>query len=231
MFKLTFHFTFVPAIKKTHVKQAEKKPDPSTEDKIKSAAQKLFTKKGFAAVKTRDIADEAGINLALLNYYFRSKEKLFNLIMEESLVQFVKGIAENFANEETTLDQKIENLVASYIDLFTIYPDLPLFILSELRQHPDRFPAKLDMIADIARSSFVKQINAAMKKGTYPKMHILHFLSNMMSLIVFPFVASPMLMKITGVTHKQYMDLMRERKKMIPQWINAMLKANTSAKK
>lgn len=65
-------------------KQLKKKIDQTTEEKIKIAARKLFTRKGFAAVKTRDIAEEAGINLALLNYYFRSKEKLFKLIMEES---------------------------------------------------------------------------------------------------------------------------------------------------
>ena len=57
--------------------------DPTTEEKIKEAARKLFTQKGFAATRTRDIAEEAGINLALLNYYFRSKQKLFDLIMKD----------------------------------------------------------------------------------------------------------------------------------------------------
>ena len=63
--------------------------DLSTEEKIKAAAKKLFTQKGFAATRTRDIAEEAGINLALLNYYFRSKEKLFELVMKENVQLFL----------------------------------------------------------------------------------------------------------------------------------------------
>ena len=66
--------------------QIKKKTESlSTEEKIKAAASKLFTQKGFAAVKTRDIVQEAGINLALLNYYFRSKEQLFEIIMKENM--------------------------------------------------------------------------------------------------------------------------------------------------
>ena len=67
--------------------------DLSTEEKIKEAAKKVFLKKGYAATRTRDIAEEAGINLALLNYYFRSKEKLFDLIMLEKLEKFFGVIA------------------------------------------------------------------------------------------------------------------------------------------
>ncbi|HRH66068.1 MAG TPA: TetR/AcrR family transcriptional regulator [Bacteroidia bacterium] len=204
--------------------------DPSTEEKIKSAAQLLFTKKGFAAVKTRDIAEAAGINLALLNYYFRSKEKLFNIIMEESLLKFIKGVADQFNNNTGDIAEKIEKLVSSYIDLFSRYPDLPLFILNEIHQHPDKFPAKIETVAGIARSSFVKQIRDAMKSGSVPELHILHFIANLMSLIIFPFIASPMLMKITGVSQKQYHELMQERKKMIPKWIKAILKTNSKIK-
>jgi AcrR family transcriptional regulator len=149
-------------------KQLKKKIDQTTEEKIKIAARKLFTRKGFAAVKTRDIAEEAGINLALLNYYFRSKEKLFKLIMEESFLQFVKGIAEQFNDENTNIDEKIEKLVESYIDLFSQYPDLPLFILSELREHPDAFSSRLDAVTGISRSVFVKQIQV-MKNRCIPK--------------------------------------------------------------
>ena len=65
---------------------------PTTEEKIKSAARTVFHTKGFAATKTRDIAKEAGINLALLNYYFRSKEKLFQIIMMDSIHSLFQSI-------------------------------------------------------------------------------------------------------------------------------------------
>src|SRR5580698_8757544 len=103
----------------------------STEEKIKEAARKLFTQKGFAATRTRDIAEEAGINLALLNYYFRSKERLFDLVMLENFGQFISGVRALFNDENTSLDQKIEALVNFYIDRLIISPDLPLFIINE----------------------------------------------------------------------------------------------------
>ena len=64
----------------------------STEEKILRAAETLFLRKGFAETKTRDIADKAGINLALLNYYYRSKEKLFNRIMLETIRVFMHTV-------------------------------------------------------------------------------------------------------------------------------------------
>ena len=73
-------------------KSEKKKIDTSTEEKIKEAARTVFHKKGFAATRTRDIAEEADINLALLNYYFRSKAKLFEIIMVETLQMFINGM-------------------------------------------------------------------------------------------------------------------------------------------
>src|SRR5690606_26669343 len=85
--------------------------DTSTEEKIIKAASKVFTQKGYVATRTRDIAEEAGINLALLNYYFRSKEKLFQLIMAEKLQLLFSVILPIVNNDDLTLDEKIETLV------------------------------------------------------------------------------------------------------------------------
>jgi len=81
------------------------KEDVSTEEKIKQAARRLFTEKGFDAVKTRDIAEEAGINLALLNYYFRTKENLFDIIMVENFDQFAQQLIPILGNENLSLDE------------------------------------------------------------------------------------------------------------------------------
>src|SRR5579859_5482121 len=97
--------------------KTKKVKEASTEEKIKEAARKLFTQKGFAATRTRDIAEEAGINLALLNYYFRSKQKLFDLIMMENFQEFIKGITVNLVDDTMTFDQRIEKIVVAYIDM------------------------------------------------------------------------------------------------------------------
>src|SRR5688572_19795294 len=137
----------------------KKKPvvvDLSTEEKIKEAAKKVFLKKGYAATRTRDIAEEAGINLALLNYYFRSKEKLFDLIMLEKLEKFFGVIAPVLNNTGASLEQKIILVSSNYIDLLIANPELPLFILSEVRHNPDQFAHKLP-VAKVADSHFMKQ--------------------------------------------------------------------------
>ncbi|MBA3681604.1 MAG: TetR/AcrR family transcriptional regulator [Bacteroidetes bacterium] len=206
-------------------KKINKQIDNSTEEKIKEAARKLFTKKGFAAVKTRDIAEEAGINLALLNYYFRSKEKLFDIIMAEAMQQFIQGVALIFNDEKTSVDQKLEGVVENYIDMLTHYPDLPFFVLNEIRTHPEKMAAKMEAIIQPARSTFFKQIHEMMIAKKKEPIHTLHLMANMMGLIVFPFIGAPLLKKINNVNDKQFIELMRERKKLIPIWIKGMIMA------
>ena len=108
--------------------------DTSTEEKIKEAARTVFYKKGFAATRTRDIAEEAGINLALLNYYFRSKQKLFDIIIVEALTRFIQNIRIVLNDDKTTLAQKIEGLADNYIDFIIEEPEIPTFILTEIRK-------------------------------------------------------------------------------------------------
>src|SRR5258707_12651853 len=107
--------------------------ETSTEEKIKAAAKKLFTQNGFDATRTRDIAEEAGINLALLNYYFRSKQKLFDIIMMENFRQFIGGMSTNFQDENLSIEERLSKIVNAYIDFLSEFPDLPLFILNEIK--------------------------------------------------------------------------------------------------
>src|SRR4249920_1132140 len=97
----------------------------STEEKIKAAASKVFTKKGYAATRTRDIAEEAGLNLALLNYYFRSKEKLFELVMMEKMESFFGTIIPILNDTSLSLEQKIVAVSEKYTVVLLENPDLP----------------------------------------------------------------------------------------------------------
>ena len=202
---------------------AKETANASTELKIKQAAQKVFMQKGYAAARTRDIAEAAGINLALLNYYFRSKEKLFDIIMLENLQQFIEGIKEILNNRKTSIEQKVEAIVTNYIDLLTRQPDLPLFILHELRTHPKEIVSKIDRDKFINKSYFMQQIKDAVKQGKIAPVNPLHFLMNIISLTIFPFVASPILQNIGGLNQQDFNALMEERKKLIPKWIKAIM--------
>ena len=106
----------------------------STEDKILLAASKVFTEKGFSGARTRDIADEAGINLALLNYYFRTKEKLFEQVMKVKIFLLFGQIIPIVTNEKTTLEEKIDLASVKYFEILSKNPNLPLFVLSEIQK-------------------------------------------------------------------------------------------------
>ena len=202
------------------------KADPiqqaSTEEKIKEAARKLFTHKGFAATRTRDIADEAGINLALLNYYFRSKQKLFDIIMMENFRHFIKGISFSFLAESIPLEQRLSKVVNMYIDFLTENPDLPLFILNELRNNPDQLAAGIESEIGPSRAQFFGQLKQAAANGLIG-INPVHLMANLVGLTVFPFVARPILQKVADVDDTQFNELMQQRKELIPLWLKGML--------
>lgn len=202
-----------------------KKIDVSTEEKIKEAARTVFYKKGFAATRTRDIAEEADINLALLNYYFRSKAKLFEMIMMETLSGFIKNMVVVLNDEKTTLERKVEEIASRYIDLITKEPEIPTFIVTEIRNNPNMLLEKLPIKQVLANSVFFKQHKAAVEKGEILEPNPLHFLMNVIGLVVFPFIAKPLLMGGSGINDSEFNALMTERKKLIPIWIKSMMKA------
>jgi AcrR family transcriptional regulator len=197
--------------------------DSSTEEKIKQAARKLFMKKGYAATRTRDISEEAGINLALLNYYFRSKEKLFELIMLESLQHFFKNMLEVLNDKETSLEQKVETFVTNYTDMLRKQPDIPLFIFSEIRNNPAQLVARMGIKDYLSNSYFMKQIQEAMNSGRIIAVNPLQFIINMVGMTVFPFIASPILKNMFGMDEKAFDNILDERKTLIPKWVKAIL--------
>ncbi|MBO7054495.1 MAG: TetR/AcrR family transcriptional regulator, partial [Bacteroidales bacterium] len=101
------------------------------EQKIKDAARKVFQAKGYDAARTRDIAEEAGVNLALINYYYRSKESLFEEIMGDSILSFRNAIIGITNDSNTSVREKIETLTNNYFSIFMQEPDLPMFMFLE----------------------------------------------------------------------------------------------------
>ncbi len=202
-----------------------KKIDVSTEEKIKEAARTVFYKKGFAATRTRDIAEEADINLALLNYYFRSKAKLFEIIMMETLSGFIKNILVVLNDEKTSLERKVEEIASGYIDMIIKEPEIPTFIVTEIRNNPNILLEKLPIKQVLANSMFFKQHEKAVKNGGISEPNPLHFLMNLIGLVVFPFISKPLLMGGSGINDTEFNALMIERKKLIPVWVKSMMKA------
>jgi AcrR family transcriptional regulator len=196
----------------------------STEEKIKEAAKRVFTKKGYAATRTRDIAEESGYNLALINYYFRSKEKLFDIIMLEHLHVFIHSVMGIVNDPDTSFRQKIQLLIDHYIDMLKGNPDLPLFMLSEINADPKKLIAKLGFNkASSGSLVLMKQWKELEAAGKGPSFNPLHMVLNVLALTIFPFAASPLLRNRLNLSTDEFNALMEERKKLIPLWVNSML--------
>ena len=195
--------------------------DSSTEEKIKQAARIVFTRKGYAATRTRDIAEEAGLNLALLNYYFRSKEKLFEIIMLEK-VQKLFGILAPLVNDPvTSLEEKVDRLTANYFAMLMENPDLPLFVLSEIRSHGSPFGEKVQLGKLLKESHLIKQV-----QEKRPDLDPLQVAMTLLGMIIFPFIAKPVLYSQDIDQQQAFAALIEERKRLIPIWFQACMAAH-----
>jgi transcriptional regulator, tetR family len=195
----------------------------NSEERIKAAARKVFHQKGYAGTRTRDIAEEAGINHAMVNYYFRSKEKLFGIVMLETMTFFFKGVSTILNNENTSLEEKIEQVVANYIDLLLEEPELPTFMFNEVRTNPEPFVANTPILQALEHSVLALQYAEAVAQGRITEPNLIHTVLNVISLVIFPFIAQPIFTALSRTNKEAYKALMFERKKLIPQWIKAML--------
>ena len=190
----------------------------STEDKILLAASKVFTEKGFAGARTRDIADEAGINLALLNYYFRSKEKLFDQVMKVKIVLLFVKIIPIISNEKTTIEEKIDLASEKYFEILSKNPNLPLFVISEIQKKNSDIKSILPVEKILMNSVIIQQI-----KEKNPELNPFHFLLNFLGMTVFPFLARPVFQNFHIMNDDEFQKFVEERKTLVPQWIKLIL--------
>ena len=198
------------------------KIDISTEEKLKEAARAVFTRKGYAATKVRDIAAEADINLSLVNYYFRSKEKLFQLIMAETIQKLFDKIQPIINNESTTITEKMEDIAGHYIDLLIESPELPLFVVNEIMSGSNKLPQMTNNGKLFLNSHFAKQIMALQLEGKI-KFHPINIMMNMIGMIVFPFLPRPLLLKSGALKEDEFRRIVEERKKLIPVWMAGIM--------
>jgi len=203
----------------------KKAKDTGTEEKILAAARKVFTTKGMAGARMQDIADEAGMNKALLHYYFRDKDKLFETVFVEEAQKFFPTINAIFASDQP-LFEKIETFVREYIDEMVENPYLPWFVLNEINRDPDQFMLKIWGKDNLPKpGKFLEQIETEIKAGRIRPIHPVHLLMNMISMTIFPFVGKPMFVRNLRLSDKQFREIMEQRKKEIPSFIiNAIRK-------
>ena len=194
----------------------------STEEKIIVAASKVFLKKGFSSARTRDISEEADINIALLNYYFRSKQKLFDLVMYEKVQKLFGKISPIMRDNTTSLGKKIQLATTEYIDTLSETPGLAIFILNEVYKNNYDIVPNMKLARKATKSSLFKQVKEIRKD-----MDPFQLVVTLAGMIIFPFVAKPMLKLTANLSEKTFQKLMQERKVLIPIWMKAILKSKS----
>jgi TetR/AcrR family transcriptional regulator len=201
--------------------------DLTTEQLILQAAKKVFISKGLDGTRMQEIADEAGINKSLLHYYFRSKDKLFEVIFKDIVMSFAPRIV-GILNSPTSLFDKIELFVGTYIDLLLENPHIPGFLVNEVAKNPSRIIAALKMNGvnpDIMRAQLKKEVEA----GVIRPLKVEDLMANLISLCVFPFMAKNIFSNILDMSDEDYMLFLAARKKEIPTFIINSIKLKTNA--
>ena len=198
----------------------------STEEKIVQAAKEVFTQKGYAAARTQEIADRAGVNKGLLQYYFKgnSKEKLFKAIFEESYLKIMARINYIFESEDS-FEHKIELVLDAYLDLLLENPNLPGFIVNELHTNTHAFVEEIMQKPNRPNPlPLIMQIMEEVAQGKIRPINPVHLVLNVLSMTVFPFIARPLLQRVVNVNDETFMDMMRQRKAEILDFVKHAIK-------
>ena len=169
----------------------EEKKSVETQENILEAARKIFAQKGLAGARMQEIADSAGINKALLHYYYRSKEKLFEQIFEEAFKKLARPLAA-FLADDSELFQKIRNICRHYNKILVEYPFLPNFIINEVNTDPSRILKLINVEGIMAgKEKTLTQISKAIKNGEIREIDPRELILNIISLSIFPFASKP----------------------------------------
>ena len=193
-----------------------------SKERILDAAHAIFLRRGTVSARTQEIADEAGVNKALLHYYFGSKEALAEEVFRSAIGNFfprVFGILES----EIALEEKAPLVISTYLDFLSAHPYLPGYVASEMHVHPERIvavfggrgPAPLDVLR--------RQIADGVAAGSLLPISAEQFVVNLISLIVFPFFVRPALEFVLQLEGDRFTALIEERKRTLPNFfLNAL---------
>ncbi|MCW5924627.1 MAG: TetR/AcrR family transcriptional regulator [Saprospiraceae bacterium] len=204
-------------------KRESQAPGDSTEQKIFDAAHEVFTQKGMDGATMQEIADHAGINKALLHYYYRTKEKLYESVARAIIGRAIPAIRQ-IIESELPLEEKIRRFIDAYISIISRNPFIPLFIISEVNKHPERFINSI-LPSDLPKPQFFfNQVEAEIAAGRIRPVRPQHLIVNVISMCVFPFVGKPMMRMLLGMSSGEMRVFLEERKEEVTQFVMAALR-------
>jgi TetR/AcrR family transcriptional regulator len=204
--------------------------DKQTEQRILEAAQRVFVRRGTAGARMQEIAAEAGVNKALLHYYFRSKERLAEAVFQPAAARLFRAVFETMQSD-ASIEEKVTRVVEIELDVLSKNPFLPGYILSEINHHPDRAMQLAESLRGFGPHRFVPkllerlavQIEERVRAGTMHPISPEQFMANLIALCVFPFAARPLLATALGWDETGFARFVEERKRTLPEFfLNAL---------
>ncbi len=201
--------------------------EKNTEEKILEAAKDVFIRKGMDGARMQEIANKAGINKALLHYYYRTKEKLFLSVFKIALQSFLPKILHMLESDMSLFD-KIRSFVKKYTSLLTRNPFIPMFILQEINRQPEQVIETIHSTG-LQPEIFYRQVNDAIDKGEIHPIDPRQLVINMLALCVFPIIARPLVQGILfGGDKKEYSIFLDKRVEEVPEFIINAIKKEES---
>lgn len=190
-----------------------------TQERILQSAREIFMTRGLEGARMQHIADHAGINKALLHYYFRNKETLFGAVFTQTVRQLLPALTEVFLSDRPLLE-KIPEFFKIHIGFIQANPLIPQFILSEISRNPEMilngFKAfKQNGILE----KFAGDVEASIRKGEIKPVDPVQLILNLISLSVFPFIAKPIIIKILDMDESKYQQMLEDRKNEVTQFV------------
>lgn len=184
--------------------------DTGTEQHIKDTAKRIFFSEGKLHATTQDIADAAGVNRTLLNYYFRSRDILFEQVATEARMEMSK-VMDSVFTAELEFKDKLEKLITVFMDQAMQYPYREMYVVTELNRSERQVPEEKKTRVQ----AFLKEISEEMDKGKIKRMDPRHFCMNLFALMAYPLITNCLNKSLYSIGDAEYLKLMKERKKLI----------------
>jgi AcrR family transcriptional regulator len=197
--------------------------DLDAERRILAAAHEVFLRRGTAGARMQEIADEAGVNKALLHYYFRNKERLAQAVFEAAAVEMFRFVFQ-LLRSPAALEEKVRAVVAAEVDFLMARPYLPGYILSELHHNPERITRIVAAVGTPPLEVLRGQLEAGWRAGSLREIGVEEFVVNLVSLTVFPFAGRAMIEALLGMDEARFEGFVAERKRGIPEFVLSALR-------
>ncbi len=193
----------------------------TTEEKIIKAAEEVFIEQGYDGARMQEIADRAEINKAMLHYYFRSKDMLFEKIFEEKVKVLFPAMGEQIKSHEGFID-KVCFFIEQYYEILTKYPFMPFFVISTINRKDDKhFIEKLPF--GFIKEIFFESFFSDLQSGKIREVNPFQFAISVMGMSVFPFLTRPAMKKLIGINDEQFQLLMQQRIDELKNYVRLIL--------